>query len=54
MGKKLRKFLNKFLHLYVDEQYSNNVTSTHNRRNLLENLRKFLVRLSHIFHEFRQ
>ena len=40
------KFSSKFLNLCVDEQYPNNMTSTHNRRNLLENLRKCIAHVS--------
>ena len=45
-ARNLRKFSSKFLHLCVDEQYSSNMMSTHNRRNILENLRKFLAHVS--------
>ena len=33
------------IHVY-DEQYTSNMKSTHNHRNLLENLRKFFARES--------
>ena len=46
MGKKLEQVFE--LHLCVDEQYSNTMTSTHNHRNLLENLRKFIIRVTNI------
>ena len=42
----LRKFPDKFLHLCVDKQYPNNMTSSFKNRNLRENLRKFIVRES--------
>ena len=45
-AKNLRNFSSKFQYSSVHEQFSSNVTSTHNHRNLLENLRKFIVRVS--------
>ena len=47
---KLRKLSGKFLHLCIDEQYSNNITSTHNRRNLRDILLKLLARVSLALH----
>ena len=47
-ARNLHKFLSKFLHLCVDEHYSSKMTSTYNHENLLENLRKFIVRMSSI------
>ena len=32
--------------MFVDEQYLSNLTSKHNQRNLLENLRNFIAHLS--------
>ena len=45
-ARNLSKFLSKFLHLCVGEQYPSNITSTRNHRKLLENLREFLARVS--------
>ena len=42
----LRKLSIEFLHSCLDEQYPSNMTSTHNHRNLLESLRKFIARVS--------
>ena len=36
-------FRAKFLNFCVEEQYLSKMTSTHNHRKLLENLRKFLA-----------
>ena len=46
LARNLRKFFNKYLHSYVGKQYPNNIMSTHNHRNLLENMRKFIARVS--------
>ena len=42
-ARNLHKFLSKFLHSCVDEQYPSIVMATLNHRNLLENLGKIIA-----------